>query len=195
MLDKAIRLNEVYEHLHENYSVHTKAEFADAIQYARSYISSALNGNEKYLTDKLFKSICKTYQNIFDLNYLLTGEGTLLTLQEQARLHRNEVTETPDVESSLNNIVEMQRIALSALERQNEVIKQMYEKELESKDLIIAEKDSRINDLQSMINDKNEMIAMMQEKIESLKAIIQQQEIIPEYPFPPGVAEHKQLIK
>ena len=80
MLDREKRLNEVYEHVHRYFNIHTKGEFADYIKYARAYISSALNGNEKYLTDKLFDSICKAFPGVFDLNYLLTGEGQLLTI-------------------------------------------------------------------------------------------------------------------
>ena len=47
MLERQKRLNEVYEHLHQYCGVHTKGRFADSINYARAYISSALNGNEK----------------------------------------------------------------------------------------------------------------------------------------------------
>lgn len=81
MLERKERLNEVYEHLHNQCGVHTKAEFADKIQYARAYVSSALNGNEKYLTDKLFRSICEKFPQ-FNLDYLLTGNGELLTKKE-----------------------------------------------------------------------------------------------------------------
>jgi len=81
MLERKERLNEVYEHLHNQCGVHTKAEFADRIQYARAYVSSALNGNEKYLTDKLFRSICEKFPQ-FNLDYLLTGNGELITKKE-----------------------------------------------------------------------------------------------------------------
>lgn len=81
MVDRQKRLNEVYEYLHENCNIHTKKHFADAIEYAYPYVSSALNGNEKYLTDKFFKGICAKFSEI-SLAYLLTGEGELL-LQQQ----------------------------------------------------------------------------------------------------------------
>jgi hypothetical protein len=71
------RLKEVFDYVRDNYPVHTQADFADKIMYNRAYISSAMNGNEKYLTDKLFKNICEAFPNIFSLNYLLTGEGQL----------------------------------------------------------------------------------------------------------------------
>ena len=81
MVDRQKRLNEVYEYLHENCNIHTKKHFADAIEYAYPYVSSALNGNEKYLTDKFFKSICAKFSEI-SLAYLLTGEGELLLSRE-----------------------------------------------------------------------------------------------------------------
>lgn len=83
MLERQKRLNEVYEHLHQHCGVHTKGHFADSINYARAYISSALNGNEKYLTDKLFTNICEAYPDTFSLDYLLTGRGSLLDNNEK----------------------------------------------------------------------------------------------------------------
>lgn len=77
MLERAKRLQEVYVYLHINRNIHTKAEFAESIDYARAYVSSALNGNEKYLTNKLFESICEKFQEL-NLEYLLHGEGELL---------------------------------------------------------------------------------------------------------------------
>ena len=85
MLDREKRLNEVYEHVHRYFNIHTKGEFADYLKYARAYISSAMNGNEKYLTDKLFDSICKAFPGVFDLDYLLTGKGSLLTIEEEVK--------------------------------------------------------------------------------------------------------------
>ena len=95
MLDKQKRLNEVYEHLHNYFNIHTKGDFADSIKYARAYISSALNGNERYLTDKLFRNICEAYPGVFDLNYLLTGEGQLLTIEEEVKTEDIEKTYNP----------------------------------------------------------------------------------------------------
>ena len=83
MLERQKRLNEVYNYLHSNKGIHTKAGFADAIKYARAYVSSALNGNEKYLTDKLFRSICSAFPETFNLDYLLTGDGRLLLDEPQ----------------------------------------------------------------------------------------------------------------
>ena len=78
MKNKKERLNEVYNYLHAHYGVHTKTEFASALNLKRPGIYSAFSGNEGYLTNNLFVRICKAYPNIFNLDYLLTGEGDLL---------------------------------------------------------------------------------------------------------------------
>ena len=56
MVERQRRLLEVYAHLHDHCGVHTQKDLAHILRYSRVYISSALNGNEKNLTDKLFKS-------------------------------------------------------------------------------------------------------------------------------------------
>lgn len=72
------RLNEVYGYLRNHFSIHTKTQFAEVLKITQPALSSAMNGNEAYLTDNLFKRICASYQGVFNLDYLLTGNGTLL---------------------------------------------------------------------------------------------------------------------
>ena len=68
MVERQRRLLEVYAHLHDHCGVHTQKDLAHILRYSRVYISSALNGNEKNLTDKLFKSICEAFPETFNLN-------------------------------------------------------------------------------------------------------------------------------
>lgn len=105
MLDRQKRLNEVYEHLHNHFGVHTKGEFADKVKYARAYISSAMNGNEKYLTDKLFANISEAYPGVFNLDYLLTGDGDLLTPEEDVK--SSELANTASNQTVIDNLIEM----------------------------------------------------------------------------------------
>ena len=95
MDSREIRLHEVFEHLKKFFGIHTQTDFAVALKYSRVYISSALNGNEKNLTDKLFENICEAFPGVFDLNYLLTGEGQLLTIEEEVKSEDIENTYNP----------------------------------------------------------------------------------------------------
>lgn len=90
MIERQKRLKEVYEHLRKYYGVHTQGNFADAINYSRSVVSSALNGNEAYLTDKLFQNICEAYPDVFNIDYLVNGNGDLLTTREDVSTERIE---------------------------------------------------------------------------------------------------------
>ena len=86
MNERQKRLIEVFEHLRKYFGVYNKTKFAEAVKFGRTSMSAALNGNEDYLTDKFFKSICNVYPGVFNLEYLLTGEGELLTIEEQVRI-------------------------------------------------------------------------------------------------------------
>lgn len=83
MSERQKRLIEVYEHLRRYYGIHTKTGFAEALHYGRTSMSAAMNGDEKYLTDKLFANICEAYPGVFDIDYLLTGKGNLLIRWEE----------------------------------------------------------------------------------------------------------------
>lgn len=78
MNERQKRLIEVYDYVRQHFGIHTKQGFAEALNYGRTSMSAALNGNEGYLTDSLFKSICAAFPGTFNLDYLLTGEGSLL---------------------------------------------------------------------------------------------------------------------
>ena len=95
MVSRKKRLHEVFEHLRKFFGIHTQTDFAVALKYSRVYISSALNGNEKNLTDKLFENICEANPGVFNLDYLLTGEGQLLTLEEEVKSEDVENTYNP----------------------------------------------------------------------------------------------------
>ena len=85
MTTKQERLHEVYNHLRSYFGIHTQIDFAEAIRITRPALSSAMNGNEAYLTKNLFQKICAAFPGVFDLDYLLTGKGALLTVKEEVK--------------------------------------------------------------------------------------------------------------
>jgi transcriptional regulator with XRE-family HTH domain len=78
MTTKQERLCEVYDYLRAKKGIHTQVGFAEALHITRPAISAAMNGNESYLTKNLFQKICGAFPGIFNLDYLLTGQGELL---------------------------------------------------------------------------------------------------------------------
>ena len=166
MLERQKRLNEVYEHLHNHFGVHTKGEFADIIKYARAYISSAMNGNERYLTDKLFTNICEAYPGVFNLDYLLTGNGQLLTIQEEVKSEQIEKESNPQQPSSY-----IDKLIAS------------LEKQVKDKDDQLADKDRIIK-----------LLEMKIEELEAMQHI-DCTNPIKDYPFPIGAADGEQEYK
>ena len=168
MSTKKDRLNEVYEHLRKHFGVHTKKDFADALRIKQPGLYSAMNGNEAYLTDNLFKRICAAYQGVFNLDYLLTGEGQLLTIEEE--VHNN------DYERLYNP----QPIDNSSLVN-----------------AIIAAKDETIASLKRELDAKNETITLQRSRIAELERQLAAATTgdLSHYPFAFGAAEHKEQPK
>lgn len=175
MNERQKRLIEVYEYLRKYYGIHTKTGFAEALHYGRTSMSAAMNGDEKYLTDSLFKNICEAYKGVFDLNYLLTGEGSLLTIEEEVHNEEYEKLYNPQPidQSSLVNAL------------------------LASKDETIDSLKSRIADLQRTIADKEEIIKAREARIVELERQLAAAATsdLSRYPFSMGAAEDNNIEK
>ena len=76
------RLKEAYEYVRQYFGIHTQTDLAAKLKMTRPAISSAMNGNPSYLTDNLFTKICAAFPGVFNLDYLLNGEGELLANSE-----------------------------------------------------------------------------------------------------------------
>ena len=107
MNERQKRLIEVYEHLRRYCGIHTKTGFAEALHYGRTSMSAAMNGDEKYLTDKLFAHICEVYPETFNLDYLLTGEGSLLANGDESNDAHMVKEDAPPTDEMSSNILEL----------------------------------------------------------------------------------------
>jgi hypothetical protein len=138
MKERQKRLIEVYEHLRRYYGIHTKSGFAEAIHYGRTSLSAAMNGDESYLTDNLFKNICDTYPGVFNLDYLLTGNGSLLAEEVVHDDGTLRITETIDPSSLVNAALAAKDETIAAIRQQ-----------LDAKDQLIASLRQQIELLKS----------------------------------------------
>lgn len=160
---KQERLREVYEHLRQYFGVHTQIDFAKVLGLTRPAISAAMNGNDAYLTDNLFKRICAAYQGVFNLDYLLTGNGQLLAIQEEVKSEQIKKESNPQQPSSY-----IDKLIAS------------LEKQVKDKDDQLADKDRIIK----LLEQKIEILEAMQhlDSTNPLKG----------YPFTIGAAEGEQ---
>ena len=79
-IEKQKRLNDVYRHVYGTDGIDSQTAFANKVGVQRTVMSAAMNGNKSYLTKNLFMKICAAFPGVFNLDYLLTGEGTLLAV-------------------------------------------------------------------------------------------------------------------
>ena len=178
MNERQKRLIEVYEHLRRYFGIHTKTGFAEALHYGRTSLSAAINGDENYLTDKLFKNICEAYPGVFNLNYLLTGEGQLLTIEEEVK--------SEDIEKAINPTSAPQAIDYTFL------IEKAVEKATAYADKTIATLEKQVARYEKELDAKSEEIKRLQARIQELETvttIIRYDDPEKEYPFPIGTAE------
>ena len=139
MIDRQKRLIEVYDYLRDCCGVHTKTQFAEILGYGRTSLSAALNGKVDYLTDSLFQNICNRWPKVFNLDYLLSGDGTLLYDKEvdDTIIHEpvvNPTKESQDIDlvksllASKNETIEALRQEIKAKDQYIELLKSEYNK-------------------------------------------------------------------
>ena len=162
-MGRADRLKEVYEYVRKRFPIHTQYDFAERLKYNRAYISSAMHGNEKNLTDKLFTNICEAFPNVFNLDYLLTGNGELLAIQEEVKSEQIEKESNPQQPSSYADKL------IASLEKQ-----------VKDKDDQLADKDRIIK----LLEQKIEVLEAMQH--------IDSSNPLKDYPFAIGAADGEQ---
>lgn len=71
-------ITKAYEHLRSIGKVHTKTDVANIMHASRPNVTAALNGDSKFLTDNFLERFNVAFDNMFNIKWLLTGEGDML---------------------------------------------------------------------------------------------------------------------
>jgi hypothetical protein len=197
MNERQKRLKEVYEYLRKFYGIHTQSDFANALRKSRNAITLALNGDEKYLTNKLFTNICEVFPGVFNLDYLLTGEGSLLATEEE--VHNEEYGKLYNLQPTIDPSTAMNALIAEHVRLVNLLEADIKKKEIEmderlaDKETIIREKDARILSLERTISDKEAIIHEKDARILSLERQLAaaHSSDLQNYPFAIGAAEQQ----
>lgn len=78
-MGKGERLTQAIDYLKKTGRAKTLDDIANVIQRSKTNISSAANGNNRYLTDKFLSHFNMCFDNMFNLKWLLSGEGDMLS--------------------------------------------------------------------------------------------------------------------
>ena len=190
---RAKRLDEVYKHLFAHFGITSQKHLAEVLKVQRTGLSSAFNGNVANLTDNLFKKICAAFPGVFNLDYLLTGKGNLLTSEENMKSTelgnakrqmptQPSVTEI-DASSIMNAALAAQMQTIEALKSEKATLLEAHARELKSKDDLIQS-------LRDQLATKDQLIAEQKARLIDYRRIIDSHNALPDYPFPVGAAEY-----
>ena len=77
-MKKNTHIKEAYNYLKYRKIVANMQDLADKVVAQRTSVSAALNGNPEYLTPSFCKRFNQAFDEMFNENWLLTGEGSML---------------------------------------------------------------------------------------------------------------------
>ena len=181
--ERAKRLNEVYKHLFAFCDVSSKTGLAKILGIQRTGLAAAFGGSKANLTDSLFRNICKTFPGVFNLDNLLTGNGDLLTIEEDVK--------TEDIMKSANG----QNIPTGNPDSAfmiSKTFESMLKPILDAHDKLVANLEKQIADKDAQIQQQADIIASLQKVIDNLRSMSSSadiEEYIRNNPFPIGVAD------
>ena len=219
MSNKQQRLKEAYDYVRSNYPVHTQTDFAKEIKITRQAFSSAMNGNVSYLTTSLFQKICAAFPGTFNLDYLLTGEGELLSydaakasgqvVQESAPIDINPHQST-SIRINPHQSLSDTELYHKTLDLNAQIISDLR-KDLEFFKSLVLDKDATIQDNAEQIISLQSRLSAATNELEHTKATLaavrknfdakvaevdqlkveleKQRDPLARYPFTPGVAD------
>ena len=78
-MERKDRLKAAFDFLRSHGKVHTQIDIANAVGASRSNVSSAFNGDEKCLTDRFLHRFNNAFDGIFNLDWLINGNGDMLS--------------------------------------------------------------------------------------------------------------------
>ena len=102
-MEKKERINQAFSYLKDNGLVHTQKDLAERMGSTAPNVSSALKGVDNVLTDNFLLRFNNAFGGIFNDNWLLTGEGSMLSASESDSVSASSST---DISVALNKAMD-----------------------------------------------------------------------------------------
>ena len=160
MTTKQDRLCEVYDYLRAKKGIHTQVGFAEALHITRPAISAAMNGNEAYLTKNLFQKICAAFPGIFNLDYLLTGQGELLLASDSPEPSTTKDSASADVD-----------FYHKALDNYSKMVADLR-KDIEYYQQLVLDKDSTLMENNEQVISMRSQVVKLETELEHMKTTL-----------------------
>ena len=160
MTTKQDRLCEVYDYLRAKKGIHTQVGFAEALHITRPAISAAMNGNEAYLTKNLFQKICAAFPGIFNLDYLLTGQGELLLASDSPEPSTTKDSASADVD-----------FYHKALDNYSKMVADLR-KDIEYYQQLVLDKDSTLMENNEQVISMRSQVVKLETELEHTKTTL-----------------------
>jgi len=77
-MEKVDRLRQVFNYIKSIGLVHTQKDLAERMKASEATVSKALKGEEQILTSSFLRRLNRAFDNIFNSQWLLTGEGEMI---------------------------------------------------------------------------------------------------------------------
>lgn len=131
MEDKGKRLADAIEYLKEIGAVSNLEDVANKVDRSKNNISSAINGDKRYLSNKFLKHFNACFRNVFNLDWLIDGIGNMLngcgctsadTDTDDSFYHPSQKRTTSEPEAK-----EERRTSEDLLARENELLRQQVQ--------------------------------------------------------------------
>lgn len=111
MITRLQRLEAMYDYLYRKSLIHNKKDLCLAVGIAQATLSRAFSGDEKYLTASLLTKINNYFGRVFNLEWINTGEGDMLSVGEN-----NAIATIANYRTiPLNNFGKIEKISLGSL--------------------------------------------------------------------------------
>jgi len=126
-----------------------KSAIANRTGYNSGNVSSALNGNPKYLTERFIKTFCAKYNNIISFVWIITGEGEMIA--NEPKISQDDGL--PISEENLNKLTKENLVSL--VKRLMDIHKEqtdMYKSIIRQSEEIIRNGQEQFNSITNLIN-------------------------------------------
>ena len=96
------RFNRAFEHLRGQGKFHTQKELAACMDASEANISKALKGDKKVLTDSFLRRFNDAFGSVFNIDWLITGDGDVFLSGNQIVSGSNNTT-SQNSDNTTNN--------------------------------------------------------------------------------------------